>query len=545
MSGFFIDNLSKYEKTPLLNKFDTAYPQFLDYLTIKVINILALYIPPVLLNNLLIIVCVSLVLISSYFLFLHLTKNKKGVSLIFSLIYSFSAYFISRVFSFTPALYWTFVFPLALLLLLKNKSPLILGLFTFISFLLSSYYGYFVFIFMAFWILIPDGSNYFKKLQHVFFFSVTFIMLIAVFFWKPLISNLPFIGNTNIDTVKKDTELSGGFLVVYRPIQNWYGFSFRPWYFVIPPRSSLFFGNFSKQIYDRIAQTDYYLADDYSDDEMAGVFPGWHFIIGTGFVLTLLVLEKFRKKTYKAFSNIYLNKKIIFKSTIVFVLILLISGPPSFTVHGFVIFTPSYLLYFLVPGFRTLVRWVSVLYLLLLIINLYLVLDLYTLMKNVYQKVLLLTGILALNFVITAVKIPVLDVSNPPEEISFLRDISKDKFSYAVYPKGDYYSLFWILSHKKFLINAVGVSGYNNEFDAEKFSRDLLTDRGYAELTNYNASYLVYYPNKISGSNLENIHKTITYISSKSDIEHFFSVKYGEPVRFSNGSLIYRIKHLK
>lgn len=543
MSGLFIDNLSRYEKASFINKVDNTYQHFFDYFTTRIINFFATYIPPILLNNLLIILCLCLVLITSYYLFLHLTKNNKPVALIFSLFYSFSAYFISRVFSFTPPLYCTFVFPLILLLFIKNRSPLLLGLLTFFSFTLSSYYGFFAFVLIVFWILIPDDTRYFKKIKYIGIYAAVLLVFMAIFFWKPLISNIPLGGNTNFTAVKQEIARSGSSLAVYRPIENWYSFSFRPWYFFIPPKSSLFFGSVSKQIYDRIAQTGNYLAVNYSDDEMTGVFFGWHFYLGAGLVLYLLALQRFRKKTYRVFPNVYGNKGIILKSAVVFILILLISGPPSITIHGVEIFTPSYLLYYLVPGFRTLVRWVSVLYLLLLVINVYLVLDLYALMKKNYQKALLLIGILALNFVITAVKLPVLDISRPPEEIAYLRDVSKDKFSYAVYPKGDYYSMFWILSSKKVLINAVGSAGYDNEFDAEKFSKNLITEGGLEDLAKYNVLYLVYYPNKITNADLEEIRGLNPNIKSLSDVNSFFFAKYGKPLSFSNGARIYSFNY--
>ena len=108
-----------------------------------------------------------------------------------------------------------------------------------------------------------------------------------------------------------------------------------------------------------------------------------------------------------------------------------------------------------------------------------------------------------LNYVIFAIDISPLDISQPPSEIAFLRDVSADKFSYAVYPKGDYYSVFWILSHKKKLINPSNSVNYDTGFDSEEFSQSLATIEGIKELSSIGGNYLVFYKDKVDAPDFQ------------------------------------------
>ena len=127
-----------------------------------------------------------------------------------------------------------------------------------------------------------------------------------------LYKNLPIFGSY---TRSKGTELlEENSHSVFRPIGDWYWFSFRPWYFFIPPKSSIFFGDLSKNIYDKIESTGYYLADDYMEEEMAGSYMGWHFLLGMAFVAVLLLLKKYKNKEFPVFKTVYENKELITRS---------------------------------------------------------------------------------------------------------------------------------------------------------------------------------------------------------------------------------------
>jgi hypothetical protein len=464
--------------------------------------------------------------IFSYLLFSSLNSSlgkRQWITILFSLLFASSLSFTYRVISLTPNLYTIFVFPLSLYLLIRKLKPFYFGVLHILFLGLSSYYTLFSLIVVCFWYILD------KNIRRVFLFSLPLLLGITVLFFPVLVQNT-YLGNY-------EKGVKG---TVYRPIEDHYNFSFRPWYFVIPPQSSIFFGDLSKNLYQRIENTGYYLAQNYTEDEMAGSYMGWHFLLGMLFVAYLLLAQRFKNKTYPIFQNVYKNKELIIRSFLMIFLILLITGPPSFTIRGFEIYTPSYLMYYLVPVFRVLVRWAVVIYLFVLIINSFLVLDLYNLMKKAWQKVIFITGFLALNFVIFAIEIPVINVNEPPAEIAYFKEITPDSVPYAVYPDGDYYSIFWILSHKNYLINPRDLKNYETGFDANEFSKNIITPEGIEEFQEKGAEYLLYYPERVSDQGLMKISELNPSINSKEDISLFFESYFGAPVKV-NETLIYKM----
>jgi len=398
--------------------------------------------------------------------------------------------------------------------------------------MISNYYGFFLFVLVFLWYLLDlilRKIPFRKFLKNIFVFSLSFSIFVAVSMGPLLYKNLPIFGSY---TRSKGTELlEENSHSVFRPIGDWYWFSFRPWYFFIPPKSSIFFGDLSKNIYDKIESTGYYLADDYMEEEMAGSYMGWHFLLGMAFVAVLLLLKKYKNKEFKTFKTVYENKEMILRSFFIIFCILLISGPPSFTIHGIEIYTPTYLLYHIVPVFRTLVRWAVVIYLFVLIINSFLIQDLYNLMKTKLQKTLFILVFIALNFVIFAIKIPVINIEKPPVEIAYVKEKYPESVSYAVYPKGDYYSIFWVISHEDLLINPVSYVNYKTGFNAGEFSKKLITEEGIQEFLKQNPKYLIYYPEKISDDDLEKISEINPALRTRDDIYGFFEQKIGKGVK--------------
>ena len=455
---------------------------------------------------------------------------KNRFSWIYSLLFSLSTYMIYRVISLSFELCLVFLFTTVFISLVKGIKPFIVGTLVLFNFVLSNYYGFFSFVLVCFWYLfdlISKKINFKEFLKNIVLFTIPILLGITVFFFPLLKSNLPFLGDyTKEQSQKPASERT----TVYRPIEDWYNLSFRPWYFFIPPKSSVFFGEFSKNIHKKIESTNYYLADDYMEEEMAGSYMGWHFLIGIGTVAVILLLKKYKNIEYKTFQNVYKNKEIIIRSFFIIFCILLISGPPSFTISGVEIYTPTYLLYYIVPVFRTLVRWAVVIYLFVLIINSFLVQDLYNLMKTKFQKILFILSFLTLNFVIFAIKIPVININKPPQEIAFVKEKYPESVPYAVYPKGDYYSIFWIISHEDLLINPVNFINYETGFDSNEFSKNLITEEGIREFLDKDPKYLIYYPENISDDDLEKIAEINPSLKSRENIYEFFRSNFGDGV---------------
>jgi len=504
-SGFF--------SGPTFGKLQNTSFGSIDFLSGNLLNLLIKLFGAVSSVNLLLIFYTLVNLLCSYLLFKKLGRGKV-FSVIFSFLYSFSIYFIFRAISITPNLYLVFIFPLSLYLLLKGIHPAFLGMLNFLFVCLSSYYAFFNIILIGLWYITG------KKPLNILKFAAPLIIGIVLLF-LPYLKQNTYLGNYSSESP----------MTVYRPIEDWYNLSFRPWYFFIPPKSSVFFGEFSKNIHEKIKNTGYYLADDYMEEEMAGSYMGWHFLLGMAFVAVLLLLKKYKNKEFPVFKTVYENKELITRSFFIIFCILLISGPPSFTIHGIEIYTPTYLLYYIIPVFRTLVRWAVVIYLFVLIINSFLIQDLYNLMKTKLQKTLFILTFIALNFVIFAIKIPVINIEKPPVEIAYVKEKYPQSVPYAVYPKGDYYSIFWVISHEDLLINPVNYVNYETGFDSNEFSKKLITEEGIQEFLKQNPKYLIYYPEKISDDDLEKILKINPVLRTRDDIYGFFEQKIGEGVK--------------
>lgn len=420
--------------------------------------------------NLLAIFYTLINLLCSYLLFQKLRGNRT-FAVIFSFLYSFSIYFIFRVISFTPHFYLIFIFPLTLYLLLKGTRPVFLGMLTFFFLCLSSYYAFFNAVVVGLWYLMD------RKPLGVLKFAVPLIIGTVLVF-LPYLKQNTYLGSYD----------NGAPMTNYRPIEDWYNFSFRPWYFVIPPGSSLFFGDLHNAFYDKIKSTGNYLTQNYSEDEMAGSYMGWHFILGALFV----VFHVFFRKDMGTKGDQLLIKRCFW----IILVIMLISGPPSLNLLGVKIYTPSYLMYYIVPIFRSLSRWASVLYLLILIINYPLVLKMYSSIQKRLFKVGFVLFFVLLNFVVFAIKVPVINIQNPPEDVVALKNL--DGRSLVFYPEADFYNLFWSQVYKKEIINPKGITVLDQP--SKEFTSNLLTGKGLDLLAKSDTKYLIYNKNRDAGA---------------------------------------------
>jgi len=503
---------------------------YLDAVIKFLFRIFSNFLHPVLLNNLFLLITLFMSLIITYLIFKKLSKHSVFLNAIFSILFSLSLYYLFRLISLTPSMYVTFLISLVVLLLLKKTPPFILGIVEFVVLSSSNYYGFFIFVLVGIWYffdLISKKISLKDFLKKIVLFIAPVLIGILIFFFPLLKSNLTFSKSYTLENNQRPKNEK---TTVYRPLEDWYNLSFRPWYFFIPPKSSVFFGEFSKNINEKIQNTGYYLADDYMEEEMAGSYMGWHFLLGLGAVAVILLLKRYKNIEFKTFKTVYENKEMIIRSFFIIFCILLISGPPSFTIGGVEIYTPTYLLYYIVPVFRTLVRWAVVIYLFVLIINSFLVQDLYNLMKTKLQKILFILSFLTLNFVIFAIKIPVININKPPQEIAFVKEKYPESVPYAVYPKGDYYSIFWIISHEDLLINPVNFVNYETGFDSNEFSKNLVTQEGIQEFLDKDPKYLIYYPENISNDDLQKIAEINPSLKSRENIYEFFRSNFGDGV---------------
>lgn len=504
MSAFFINGLSKhlgsglfygYENSRFIDKFSG------DVIIVRLTKILWHFFDPITTNNLLVLLAMLLSFYFSYKLFSYISikyyeKNFFSLSVAFSLIYCFSPYFVFRVISATPSLYFTFVFPLFFYLILKKTKYYWLSLVNILVFLVSSYYGYFVFLTFLFWmtsaalyqIFFERKFNYRVYFKKNLTYLTPLILIMLILYGKVIITNLSF------SPLYKpyDKEQRENTTTFYRPIENFYNFSLRPWYFLIPPKTSLFFGRLSSNIYKDIRNTNYFLANDYQEEEMGGSYLGWHFLVG---LLVIFYLLAFKKKYLTNLSGedqkIY---KTLMKLSITLLLVFLFTEPPSFTIHGITIFTPSFLLYKFIPAFRVLSRFSVVIFLLLCLLNFILFRQI--IIKLHFEKVmtvnLLSLLLLIVSFVVFSLQLPIINLSKPPAEYAYLGEIKNKPAVFMILPKAQYKDTFWLLYHKNYLYNPKGLFNPDTNFDADEFTKQLANNpKNISEMLDLGINYIL------------------------------------------------------
>lgn len=518
MSSLFVSGLSHnsgdYNYYGYLNS-TLSTKLNLNIFTELITKFLWLRFDPILTNNLLVLAAFILNILFAYKLFNHFSKSKsKYLSLLFSITWSLSPYFLFRVMAGTAELYFVFVFPFLLYLLIGKKKPLILSLYTLAVFQVSAYYGYFAFLTVLFWqsSQFVYTAAYEKKLElksitkGFAIFLIPILAFFLVFYREAVFSNLRLGSNyeehKNVERYNSKT--------VFRPIENFYNFSLRPWYFVIPPKSSLFFSGFSQNTYERIRSTNYYLADDYSESEMGGSFIGWPFLVGS---LVFFYMFVFKKNVGK------LETKLFFT----LLLLLLFSGPPSFTVSGIEIYTPSYLLYYLVPGFRVLARFASVIFLIVMLLNFSVLLK----AKNSKLQNVAGTLIFILNFFSLAISMPLINVNEPPERYLAIKSPSDAPMVVLSLPESSYEDVFWTLHHNNYLFNPKGFVNTAKGFDADEFTASIV-EGDLDELQEYGVNFVTVNLNS-KNENLEKILRSLRTI-------------YGQEIFLNKNAAIFQIQ---
>ncbi|KKS17421.1 MAG: hypothetical protein UU77_C0008G0021 [candidate division WWE3 bacterium GW2011_GWC1_41_7] len=534
--------LVKYDYLPLVSS--DLFLSRIEVVNLLVLKYLFTFLQPIFVANILAIFYLILNTSISFILFRRIVKDRI-ISLMFAILYSGSVFFIFRVVSFTPNLYQLFTFPLLLYFLqFKKTKPVLLGLFVFIMFNLSAYYAYFASIFVFFWYMtdfvISEGllrRRFALFIKKVTSFYLILLLLLGVFFLPLIMQILPVFSKYNpkdVENVLVNPENR------YRPIEDFYSLTYRPWYLVIPPKSSIFFGGFSRSLYEQIKNTNYYLADDYSEVDMAGTYLGWHFILGMIIVAVLLIYKRLSGKELAVFESVYNNSGFILRCFILIGLALLVSHPPSFTISGFNFFTPTAFIFLIVPVFRTLVRWAVIINLLVLVVNVFFYYDLYKVSKSVYYRILFITAFVLLNYFIFAVRVPIINLNSPPDEVVFLKENGGRGDAIAVYPKGDFYSIFWILYHDRPLLNPQDMFDVKQDFSSNKFSKNLITLEGIEGAKKLKPKHLILYEKEIN----ENIFKNSSNIRNIDELRMFFEEKFGKMVYSNNNVSVYERSNL-
>lgn len=383
------------------------------------------------------------------FLLLTLVGNFIGAYLLFrrfrfwwvySLIFTFSSYTWVH-FGIHPVLSQIWIYPVFIYLLTKMsdgpvlRGSVILGLFLAVGILVSNYIGFFLLlafpVFLFFRVLIY--GNFLREMKTLL--TATLVCLIVILFFL-----IPYLRSTYAPE-SYGTKVRGNEVAI-RPYEDFFYFSSRPWYPLIPSTKHLYLGGFSKLVLKKIESTKYFLADDYFVGEHSADFYGLMFIF-TVFTICAYVFVK---------GDIQTKKSVFLFLGVSFVLFILMF-PPFFTISGVEVWMPSYAVSKLFPMFRVTAR-------LGVLILLFLLLALAHGIEFMYargEKSLLRLFVVLLLLVTlfeTFSPVRIRKIGNAPAIYEYLRNNTPLNAKVAVYPQAKAEeALFWLPVHQRELLN--------------------------------------------------------------------------------------------
>lgn len=286
------------------------------------------------------------------------------ISLALSLVFTFSPYHILKIYNHID-LSQIWVFPLCFSALLdfdKDKSlknTLKLGGLLALTTLISNYYGYFMLIIVGLffsirWFQDLKGGVLAQFTAHGLKSATTPYLLLTIFYLLLIVPFLfPYIKANYIG--EGPVGVGDRTMIVGRGITDFAAFTARPWYFITPSVYHPVLGKFAEGVHQWFENTGYFLCDDFFAQEHSGIFLGW-----TNLILAALVILAPPRKTRRVtgLQPDGLGNRRRYLSTFLWLMsaLAIFSGPPFFTVAGFKIYLPSYLLMKAFPMFRTLAR---------------------------------------------------------------------------------------------------------------------------------------------------------------------------------------------
>lgn len=271
------------------------------------------------------------------------------VSLALALVFTFSPYHILKIYNHVD-LSQIWVFPLCFSALLdfdrdrSLRSALKLAGLLALTTLVSNYYGYFMLIITGLFFLISWCQGLKRNVPAQF--TARGYLLLMIFY---LLLITPFL----IPYLRANYFGGGGGLEVKRGLSDFATFTARPWYFVTPSVYHPVLGKFAEGVHRWFKNTGYFLSDDFFAQEHSGIFLGWTNLILAAYAVAGLRASLLRSRQSEALIN---RRSVILTFLWLAVALVILSGPPFFTVAGFKIYLPSYLLMKVFPMFRTLAR---------------------------------------------------------------------------------------------------------------------------------------------------------------------------------------------
>ena len=400
----------------------------------------------------------------------HLLFKRYKFGLTYALIFSFSSYIWIQT-GVHEELMQIWLVPLFIHLVLRykeigwsTKAYAALSAALLLAILISNYIGFFLLILFGLFALF-DLKNL-KSYVVVLFITLASSLL---FLW-------PFVKLNYLDSsVPKGTS---GYTA--RPLEDFVYFSSRPWYFFIPPVKNPWLGDFSKSVVSRIADTNYFLADDYFPAEHQGNYFGILFFLSV--LASLIYTMRSRDKKLK---------REVFELVGIALIIYILMFPPFFTLLGKTIWTPSYLLYKTFPIFRVTSR-LSVVLLPVLLLILAKVVD-YIYEHTEAKRKLLKGFVIVLLFATLAetfIPVKVEYKTNLPAVYTYIGENLPLEAKFAVYPFEKMEdALFWLPVHQRHLMNPR--TYYLGDMPTDEFTEMLPTAAGLGLAKEYGVEFIV------------------------------------------------------
>lgn len=540
------------------------------------------------------------------YLFTILLISFYSSNILFKRFFPNISVFLAFIFVFSPYVYAHFgrhhellniyLYPILILLLLSTykkitikKSIMFVACIVF-STLISNYIGFFLLLILLFYSFVEFFINLsifpVLKALKVLFYKLIVIASSILFLYISLFSYF----NTNLFGAGSSIiDLSG------RPLEDFFYFTSRPWYYFLPSPENPWFGNLTIQAIDWL-QNDwgYWLTTNYFPSEHTSsylgivnilfAFIGFIYVIKKVFefstkeirffgikftLLRLKIRKRGVKSAYMRTQEYYLP---VFILGIVAFIMFIFSLPPYFTIALKKIYMPSYILWEYLPMFRALSRLGIFIFLVVLIYTGYGYIAIVGYIKLYLSKIIKSRGsfrkytrfilsnwrIFTVVFFLPIFIVSLLEfytviyvtrITRAPEVYEYLGSTYGDS-KIVVYPYEKVpNSLLWLGTSTSKVYNASKYDTKGNIINSNIFTENLVNCTGATLASAEGVRFLVYYYNVTGDKNLfannpalELVAEFKGDIPDEEDYTYYKILNVGDTI--GSSTLLYKIREL-
>lgn len=401
------------------------------------------FIEPTLLWNSILCLFLILNVIFSYKFFKHFFSEK--ISSILSFLWILSPYFSYHArehLSLTAAFFIPMFLEVTFFYKETIKKHIILGLISGIALLFTNYLGFFLFFTYGLYYLTYILLN--RSLYDLINFGKNSVIYGSIF----------LVFTSYLFTLNTDSAIP----IVDRPVEDFFSFSARPWFYLLPPEDNLLTGFKTADIIYKIqSSSPLWLTKDYFKSEHTTLYIGiFNLILGLPSIFYFVKTK---------------NKE---KISILSLLLLMIvfTLPPFIVIKGVTFYLPSYFIYEFAPAIRVLSRLGIFIYLLFLIFVGYGLKYFYS--KSFFKIFLMIfMGVSILDLYIPYK----FSISHPnPQLFDYLKNEIPYESQLIIFPYSKVNDiLYFTYYHQKPIVNPRGYT-FNN-FSSEDFTKNLTCEK--------------------------------------------------------------------